>query len=206
MEIDQDSYGFPFKIPLKATSFGLLFIGIVLNFLGKFCTMHLGAVQMDGYVVPGYLWLDSIGTIFSAAALGPFAGAVVGLLSNLLNMLQDPNAVFYAMVSVAIGFFVGCLYPRTRLTPGALAFMTTTMIAIVVLLCGPLNFIFYGGEPGTYLGNVFYGKLEQMNVPKVACALLAEFVVEIPDKVISLAAASGLYVVYRKRFEERIDD
>jgi len=199
MEKDRSFYGIPFKIPLKPFSFAILCLGIALNLIGKYITINYWCAEYpDGSTYPMYLWLDSIGTVFSAAALGPVAGAIVGLAGNLINMIQDVTAFFYAFVSVAIGGFVGCLYPRTKITLNTLSFMALLTIFVVILLCGPLNLLFYNGYPGTFLGDAVFDRLNDFGLPKVLGALLAEMFVDVPDKLISVLMGTGLFVVYKK--------
>ena len=74
--------------------------------LAAFCVaLNLSAGQLAAAVkLP--LYLDSIGTILSAVLVGPWAGSIVGVLSNLLAAaLGNPTLLFFSPVMVAIGIF-----------------------------------------------------------------------------------------------------
>ena len=56
------------------------------------------------------IYLDSIGTIFSAALLGPFYGMFPSLLSGvILGMTSDIYSLYYAPVSVCRSTLSACL-------------------------------------------------------------------------------------------------
>ena len=77
----------------------------------------LGALSVAVNVVAGsvigalkipFLFLDTIGTIFSAALFGPWWGALVGLLTNLvLGVTSGPTEIPFALVNVVVGLIVG---------------------------------------------------------------------------------------------------
>jgi hypothetical protein len=48
------------------------------------------------------LYLDSIGTILTAAFGGLLPGILVGFVSNLLNCIFDPVSIYYSVVSILI--------------------------------------------------------------------------------------------------------
>ena len=54
------------------------------------------------------IYLDSIGTVFVAAVLGPFYGMLPNLLSGLLmGMTVDIYSLYYAPVGILLGFVTG---------------------------------------------------------------------------------------------------
>ena len=54
------------------------------------------------------IYLDSIGTVFVAAVLGPFYGMLPNLLSGLLmGMTVDIYSLYYAPVGIILGFVKG---------------------------------------------------------------------------------------------------
>lgn len=53
-------------------------------------------------------YLDTIGTFLTAAVFGPFYGAVVGGLTNIISaLILGPKDIPFALVSIAIGLIVG---------------------------------------------------------------------------------------------------
>ena len=67
----------------------------------------LGRKIVSNYDLP--LWLDSAGTIFAAIEMGPVAGALCGVLLNLLTSPGDLQELPYMLVSALIGISVGIL-------------------------------------------------------------------------------------------------
>lgn len=64
--------------------------------------LNLGGSWIAGrFSLP--LYLDSVGTILSAALGGYVPGVMVGFLSNLINGVNDPTNAYYAVLSVLLG-------------------------------------------------------------------------------------------------------
>ena len=67
-------------------------IGMGLNLAGSFLAASLNMK----------LYLDSVGTIFTAVLCGYFPGIFVGLMTNLIKCLWDSTSVYFAIVNVLI--------------------------------------------------------------------------------------------------------
>lgn len=95
------------------------------------------------------LFLDTIGTIFSAALFGPFAGAVTGGLTNVIQgFMTSPTDIPFALVNIAIGIIVGFISKKFGfgLKP---ALISGLIIAVVAPLIGtPIAVWIYGGLTG----------------------------------------------------------
>ncbi|WP_300404693.1 ECF transporter S component [Nocardioides sp.] len=69
----------------------LILVAVGINLLGRLFT--------DGLDLP--IYLDMVGTAIAAIALGPWRGALVGLLTNYLGHVMDPDAsLMFALVNV----------------------------------------------------------------------------------------------------------
>lgn len=53
------------------------------------------------------IYLDCIGTIFSAILFGPYYGALCGIIASLISSLFDYYSLFFIPSSMAIGILVG---------------------------------------------------------------------------------------------------
>lgn len=81
------------------------------------------------------LFLDTIGTIFVAVVLGPFAGALTGGLTNIIQgMITNPKIPF-AIVNIAIGVIVGFVAKKYRFN-FKVAIITGLILSIVAPLIG----------------------------------------------------------------------
>jgi energy-coupling factor transport system substrate-specific component len=95
------------------------------------------------------LFLDTMGTIFVAATLGPFWGALTGLATNTLQgLLTNPVDIPFALVNMTIGLIVGFAAWRFGFNL-FVSLITGIILAIVAPLVGtPIAVWIYGGLTG----------------------------------------------------------
>ncbi|MFN8619849.1 MAG: hypothetical protein U0869_11315 [Chloroflexota bacterium] len=110
------------------------------------------------------IYLDSIGTILVAALGGPIAGALTGLLSNLLwayvvpPPFQGPTAAAFAVTAVAVGLLAGTFtrYGFLRPRPGrrgrellvAALVAIGLIVAMAAIVVRYQAFLLDSGQPG----------------------------------------------------------
>ena len=59
------------------------------------------------------IYLDSIGTVFAAAILGPVYGMLPGILSNLISgMTMDVYSLYYLPVQMITGGMAGLVFQK----------------------------------------------------------------------------------------------
>ncbi len=80
----------------------LCIVGILLNLIPSTISTFTGCP----------LYLDTIGTIFTAALGGYIPGIVVGLVTNFVKGLTDITSVYYAAINVLIAVTTTFLYNR----------------------------------------------------------------------------------------------
>ena len=79
----------------------IVFIGIILNLSLTFIVLILN--------IP-FLFMDSIGTILTAAVIGPLAAAIVGLITNIITSITiDYINLHFAIVNVIIGLMASII-------------------------------------------------------------------------------------------------
>jgi energy-coupling factor transport system substrate-specific component len=95
------------------------------------------------------IFLDTIGTIFAAALLGPWYGAAVGLLTNVtIGFMTNPKDIPFALVNIAIGLIVGYIAKRWNFNIKT-AIITGLIISVAAPLIGtPIAVYVYGGLTG----------------------------------------------------------
>ena len=76
----------------KNVGLAMVPVGIALNIVGGLLASTLK--------LP--VFLDTIGTILTAAILGPWWGALTGGLSNVLASLQSPMDAWFAIVNILV--------------------------------------------------------------------------------------------------------
>ena len=119
-----------------------------------------------------------------------FINAILALSLNLIYGFTtgDNITLVYALTSFFIGIAVGVMarlgymktLPKAMLTACAGGFAA-------VLVSTPLNIIFWGGTTGNVWGDAVFAATQAAKMPVFLGSLLDEIVVDVPDKIITLA-------------------
>jgi hypothetical protein len=149
-------------------------VGILLNVLPSLLVSKLG--------LP--LYLDSIGTILSAAAGGIVPGTIAAFLTNLIKGFWDLSSVYYIPINILLALLTAFLAPRKMLTrfPGML----------LAVICFALAGGVIGGVLTWYLnGSVFGGsalasRLLESGFSPFPAQITGDFLYDLADKAISL--------------------
>lgn len=140
------------------------------------------------------LFLDTIGTVLMAVLFGPWWGALVGLLTNVvLSATSSPTAVFFGLVNVAVAIVVGLMARKFNFTKWYIALITGLILSVVAPLIGtPIAVAIYGGLNGsgmdfvvlwlrasgeTVFASTFISRITGNFVDKIATCLLVMFVI-----------------------------
>jgi energy-coupling factor transport system substrate-specific component len=171
----------PLRFSLDQVGLSLILGCIGLNFAGHAIAQALG--------LP--LFLDSTGTILAGVAGGPWIGACIGVISNLIAANSiDPIAAPYAIVSFMIGFTAGLSrYLNWQRRLSGWISLWVVCVAIAALGSTPLNFLMNGGRSGVDLGDSIYAALLAFHVPGAVAAFVGETVIDLPDKLVTVVAA-----------------
>lgn len=170
----------------------LIPIGIAINFIG-------GQVAL---LLKLPLYLDAIGTIVVGALCGYLPGIIVGLISNLLNSVSDPITMFYAILNIAFGIVAAYLSTKGVFK----SFWKTILSALLFALIGGgagsvMTWVLYGFDFGTGVSSMFAIPLyEAFHLPKFLAQFIAEFTMDIFDKVLTVIAAFGILRAIPTRF------
>ena len=166
--------------PLTKANIGLIVLGVLINYSGRFLAAKLN--------LP--FWMDAVGTFLTAIQLGPIAGAVTGGMVNIILGFSNPVSFWYLLVNVGIGLSVGYFFPRKRKSDAFQAIATAVFSGLVaVVLSTPLNLIFYQGYTGNIWGDGLVDMLSQGINIRIVCSFLGEAFVDMPDKALSLFIA-----------------
>ena len=182
---------FLFKLNLKSI---LCIIGsVALNQFGRWMCFKLNAPA----------WGDFGGTALSAIVYGPIAGALVGILSNLLNGITGGSwwpDMLYAIVAAVSGFVIGYTFPREKKRTDPFTVSVTGFYATIAAVATsvPLNIILYDGYTGNEWGDAMADFLSTRISLNVMIGLLSEGFIDFPDKMITVALIGGLYLLFRK--------
>ena len=180
------------KSKIDKLSLFLIPIGIAVNFIGGQIALLLK--------LP--LYLDAIGTIVVGALCGFVPGIIVGLVSNVLNSISDPITLFYAVLNVLFGIAAAYLSKRGVFK----SFWKTLVSALLFAFIGGglgslMTWVLYGFDFGTGVSSIFAIPLhEALGLPKFLSQFIAEFGIDIFDKVLTVIAAFAVLKSIPTRF------
>jgi energy-coupling factor transport system substrate-specific component len=150
--------------------------GIVINIVFGFVVRML-AIPL--------LFLDTVGTIFNAAIFGPFAGAVTGAVTNLVNgVLVSPTEIPFALVNIAVGLVVGFMSKKFGFGLKT-AVITGLILSVVAPLIGtPIAVFMFGGLTGGG-SDLIFAWLRATGAKVFTAAFIPRITANIVDKVAS---------------------
>ena len=151
------------------------------------------------------VFLDSIGTVLVAVLCGPWAGALTGLLSNLIwGLALDPNALPWWPVAMLIGFVAGLAGQWGLFKQAWKVVLAGLLIAVTAALAStPIAVYLYGGITASGI-SFLTAYLMQTGVGMVQAVFSANFIVEPVDKIstsmLAYSILQGLSARYVGRF------
>lgn len=147
------------------------------------------------------LFLDIIGTIMSAALAGPWAAALVGLLTNLfLALLSNPVYLTYSLVNVGCGLVTGYMIRGgmfKRVWGVVLTCLSCT--AISAMLSSAITVFVYGGATGATGSSVFTAALIAATKDIVKSVVTTSFIENLVDRSLTFL----IVVILLKRIPKR---
>jgi energy-coupling factor transport system substrate-specific component len=181
------------KSKLKATYISILIpLAVAINLIGGQIALQLK--------LP--LYLDAIGTVILSAIMGPWIGAISGLLSSFITSLISGNLLdtLFGLCNVATALIIGFM------ARGGL-FKKIWHIVVATILVS-----FANAALGTPLGVVVYGGIQGSGVDVAVAALLAQgqdlmsarFWASFPTNLIDKGIAIVIAFIILKRLPENL--
>ncbi|WP_088225099.1 CD3073 family putative ECF transporter S component [Desulfosporosinus sp. FKB] len=160
----------------KKIALALIAIGIVINIVGG--TLNT-ALKLP-------LFLDSIGTMLAAVILGPWLGALTGILSNVFQgIAADPITIPFAIVNGVIGLVVGFIARKRGFQDYVSPLLVGIILAFLAPILGtPIAVYLFGGVTGGGV-DILYTVLLNSSHEIFASAFLARIPANLFDKLIS---------------------
>ena len=139
------------------------------------------------------LYLDTLGTVLSAAILGPVPGIIVGALSNIITgLIYSVSDIPFCLVNMAVGLIVGLVAKKWKfgivpavITGIALSFICPAIgTPIGIYVYGGLNgsvsdmlvmSLVQGGKtifPASFLRNVASNLIDKIGTCIIGCLLI----------------------------------
>ena len=149
------------------------------------------------------IYLDSIGTVFVAAVLGPFYGMLPNLLSGLLmGMTVDIySPVLCSSRNFFLGFVTGLVYrkfqpKKWQIFPAALVI---TLPSTIISSC--ITAFLFGGITSSG-STVLVQLLAKTPLGMVGSCFVVQFITDYIDRVLCIAVAAVLITALRKSMKE----
>ncbi len=94
-------------------------------------------------------YLDAIGTIFGAMLCGPWVGAVIGLVTNIVTGIANPVNFAFIPVSVVVGLVTGFLARKNMFSNWWKWIISMILMALSsIIVAAPIIVYVYGGVTG----------------------------------------------------------
>lgn len=146
------------------------------------------------------LYLDTLGTVVSAAILGPIPGAIVGALSNIITgLIYSVSDIPFCLVNVVVGLVIGFAAKK-------FSFKLPTAIVcglILSILCPavgtPIGIFVYGGLNGS-ASDVLVMALKQSGQTIFAASFIRNIASNLIDKIGTCIIGWALVTYMPKNF------
>jgi energy-coupling factor transport system substrate-specific component len=137
------------------------------------------------------VFMDSIGTAIIAAIMGPYIGAISGVLYNIIAAIISGNLMnsLFGICNLATAFIVGFMVKCGVFRTVVHAVIATVLVALANALLGaPIAVVVYGGIQGSGVDFAVAGLLALGN-DILSAAFLARVPINLVDKGIAVFIA-----------------
>ena len=96
------------------------------------------------------LYLDTLGTVLSAALFGPIPGMIVGCLSNVITgLIYSVSDIRFWLVKMAVGVIVGLVVKKWKLRVPTAIILGLVLSIVCPAIGTPIGIYVYGGLNGS---------------------------------------------------------
>lgn len=150
------------------------------------------------------LYLDTLGTVLSAAIIGPVPGIIVGALSNIITgLMYSVSDIPFCLVNMAVGLIVGLVAKKFKFTIVS-AVITGLVLSFVCPAIGtPIGIYVYGGLNGS-ASDVLVMSLVQAGNDIFQASFLRNVASNLIDKVGTCIVGWALIKAIPMRFLENL--
>lgn len=97
------------------------------------------------------LYLDTLGTVLTAALFGPVPGMIVGALSNIITgLIYSVSDIPFCLVNMAVGLIVGLAAKKFKFTFPVALICGIALSFICPAIGTPIGIFVYGGLAGNF--------------------------------------------------------
>lgn len=175
----------------KISVYNLCFIAIAIciNFIG-------GQIAL---VLKLPIYLDSIGTVLTAIALGPIYGMLPNVLSGLImGMTVDVYSLYYAPVGIILGFVTGLVYKKYQPKKWWILVAAAVITIPSTIVSASITSFLFGGITSSG-SSILVQLLSKTSLGMVGSCFVVQFITDYIDRVICLYLASVLIKAMPKK-------
>ena len=153
------------------------------------------------------LFLDSIGTVLTASIGGYIPGIIVGLLTNAINGISDTTTFYYAVLNVMIAIAAAYFSEKGFYKKFKGILITLLSFAFIGGVLGSiLTWFLYGHDFGSGVSAPLAHSFFDNGVQNAFTAqLLADIVIDLLDKALTLAIALLVIRLIPDRWKEKLN-
>ncbi|MGE5573608.1 MAG: ECF transporter S component [Bacillota bacterium] len=171
-------------------------VAVGINLVGNFIAVSLK--------LP--VFLDSIGTVTAAILAGPWIGALVGLLTNLIaGLLITPTWLWYAVVNVVFGIVAGFLARKGWYSTIPRTIVCGLILAVIgMIVSAPITAYVYGGVTGAgedFIRAYLYATGKTLLEGAITASAITEPLDKIISAIIAFLIVKGVPHRYRAQFK-----
>ncbi len=169
-------------------------ISIAMNIILGIITSALG--------IP--LYLDTLGTVLTAAIIGPVPGMLVGALSNIITgLIFSPTDIPFFIVNLAVGLIVGLVCKKWKLNLVSAIVLGLALAVICPAIGTPIGIYVYGGLNGS-ASDVLVMSLVQGGKSLFTASFIRNIISNLIDKIGTMVIGWALIKAMPNRFLENI--
>lgn len=163
-------------------------LGVAINYIGGQIATSLA--------LP--IYLDSIGTIVVAAIMGPWVGAISGVLFNVISSLIGGNimASLFGICNLGSGLIVGYMARYKKFDKVWHVAIAIALVSLWNAIMGtPIAMVVYGGVDGNAGTNLMIAGMQALGQDLASAAFIARIPANLVDKGIACVIA---WIILRK--------
>lgn len=141
-----------------------------------------------------------------AGLCGFWPGAVVGLVSNILNSISAPTTLFYAPLNIAFALLAAVLSKAGVFKSWWKSVLSSLAFALIGGGIGAcITWLVYGFDFGSGVSSMFAIPLhEAVGLPKFLAQFIAESAMDVADKFITVLVCVGIFKAIPTRFLSKL--
>lgn len=150
------------------------------------------------------IYLDSIGTIFVGAVLGPIYGMIPNLLSGIIfGMTTDIYSLYYAPVGIIVGFMAGIAF-RGKSTNKFYMLIMALIITVPGTIISSLITAFLFGGITSSGSTIIIQLLSKTPLGLTGACFVVQFFTDYIDRIIGVVVVCYLLKILPKSLMENI--